>query len=203
MRRALFFIVAVFSAATSFASIPRASMHDRASEDASAFAQPLSETRVWASQVLAPFEHPVETELTRALRQAYGDSSTTDASGLGRFLSVDPGRDWDLRQPQSWNMYSYVRNNPINRIDPTGRCGEGPNFIGPKAPCAAASSESTPKPQKAGGRTPAQGREPGSSTEFPAEGGGKTIRTYGAGRSSSNRCRLGARSHRRRRPACS
>jgi RHS repeat-associated protein len=40
----------------------------------------------------------------------------------GRFLSVDPV--WvsaDLRQPQSWNRYSYVRNNPINRIDPDGR----------------------------------------------------------------------------------
>ncbi len=42
---------------------------------------------------------------------------------LGRFLSVDPGRDWDMHQPQSWNMYSYVRNNPINTIDPTGKWG--------------------------------------------------------------------------------
>ncbi len=42
---------------------------------------------------------------------------------LGRFLSVDPGKDWDMSQPQSWNMYSYVRNNPINKIDPTGRWG--------------------------------------------------------------------------------
>ncbi|HEX2060278.1 MAG TPA: RHS repeat-associated core domain-containing protein [Thermoanaerobaculia bacterium] len=39
----------------------------------------------------------------------------------GRFLSADPGRDWDLRQPQSWNMYSYVRNNPINNTDPEGK----------------------------------------------------------------------------------
>jgi hypothetical protein len=35
------------------------------------------------------------------------------------------------------------------------------------------------QPAQAGGRTPAQGQEPGSSTEFPAEGGGKTVRTYG------------------------
>ena len=41
---------------------------------------------------------------------------------LGRFLSVDPGKDWDPKKPQSWNMYSYVRNNPINATDPTGRC---------------------------------------------------------------------------------
>jgi RHS repeat-associated protein len=44
-------------------------------------------------------------------------------AGRGRFLSVDPGKDWDLRKPQSWNMYSYVRNNPINLIDPTGQFG--------------------------------------------------------------------------------
>jgi RHS repeat-associated protein len=39
----------------------------------------------------------------------------------GRFLSVDPGKDWDIHQPQSWNMYSYVRNNPVNRVDLTGK----------------------------------------------------------------------------------
>jgi RHS repeat-associated protein len=39
----------------------------------------------------------------------------------GRFLSVDPGRDWDSQQPQSWNMYTYVRNNPANATDPQGR----------------------------------------------------------------------------------
>jgi RHS repeat-associated protein len=40
----------------------------------------------------------------------------------GRFLSVDP--TWesaDLGKPQSWNRYSYVRNNPINLTDPDGR----------------------------------------------------------------------------------
>ncbi|HEV7765460.1 MAG TPA: RHS repeat-associated core domain-containing protein [Thermoanaerobaculia bacterium] len=44
--------------------------------------------------------------------------------GMGRFLSVDP--TWesaDLGSPQSWNRYSYVLNNPINDIDPDGRCG--------------------------------------------------------------------------------
>lgn len=39
----------------------------------------------------------------------------------GKFLSLDPGRDWDIRQPQSWNLYSYARNNPMNATDPTGR----------------------------------------------------------------------------------
>jgi hypothetical protein len=119
MRRAFFFIVVLCLATSSFASIPRASMPDRVSEHASAFAQPLPETRVWASEVLAPYER--QPELTRALRQAYLEASTTNASGLGRFLSVDPGKDWDMSRPQSWNLYSYVRNNPVNATDPDGR----------------------------------------------------------------------------------
>ncbi len=41
--------------------------------------------------------------------------------GSNKFLSVDPGRDWDPTQPQSWNSYAYVRNNPLNMTDPTGR----------------------------------------------------------------------------------
>jgi RHS repeat-associated protein len=39
----------------------------------------------------------------------------------GRFLSVDPGRDWDRHQPQSWNLYAYVRNNPVVASDPDGK----------------------------------------------------------------------------------
>jgi RHS repeat-associated protein len=56
-----------------------------------------------------------------------------DASGLdymharyynwawGRFLSADPGKDWDMAQPQAWNLFTYVRNNPVGKTDPTGR----------------------------------------------------------------------------------
>lgn len=39
----------------------------------------------------------------------------------GKFMSVDPGRDWNPKQPQSWNMYAYVQNSPINKTDPNGR----------------------------------------------------------------------------------
>jgi len=41
----------------------------------------------------------------------------------GRFLSVDPELDIkrNLPEPQRWNRYLYVVNNPMNRIDPDGR----------------------------------------------------------------------------------
>ncbi|MEK7672304.1 MAG: RHS repeat-associated core domain-containing protein [Patescibacteria group bacterium] len=38
---------------------------------------------------------------------------------LGRFISQDPW-EGDLNDPQSLNKYSYVRNNPLKYIDPTG-----------------------------------------------------------------------------------
>lgn len=38
-----------------------------------------------------------------------------------RFLSVDPALESaDPFQPQSWNRYNYVRNNPLLYVDPTG-----------------------------------------------------------------------------------
>jgi RHS repeat-associated protein len=49
------------------------------------------------------------------------------ASTQGRFTSADPlfasGRTW---APQSWNRYSYVLNNPLRLIDPTGLADEDP-----------------------------------------------------------------------------
>jgi RHS repeat-associated protein len=43
-----------------------------------------------------------------------------ESPSLGRFLSVDP-LEGDSRDPQSWNRYAYVRNNPMDRTDPDGR----------------------------------------------------------------------------------
>jgi RHS repeat-associated protein len=41
---------------------------------------------------------------------------------LGRFLSPDaPFSDQQTDDPQSWNLYSYARNNPVSGTDPDGR----------------------------------------------------------------------------------
>ena len=42
-----------------------------------------------------------------------------DASSLGRFMSPDVGRP-ELGDPQTWNRYAYVTNNPLFYIDPNG-----------------------------------------------------------------------------------
>jgi RHS repeat-associated protein len=48
-------------------------------------------------------------------------------SALGRFASPDqPFAGQHVEDPQSWNMYSYVRNNPLRYTDPDGRdCTNG------------------------------------------------------------------------------
>src|SRR5579883_3295286 len=44
-------------------------------------------------------------------------------SALGRFLSPDPANAGaDPTDPQSWNAYAYVRNNPLALVDPMGLC---------------------------------------------------------------------------------
>ena len=40
--------------------------------------------------------------------------------GFGRFTAPDPARDQHFDNTQSWNIYSYVRNNPVMSTDPTG-----------------------------------------------------------------------------------
>ena len=43
----------------------------------------------------------------------------------GRFTSPDaPLVDQYASDPQSWSLYSYVRNNPLRFVDPTGNCSE-------------------------------------------------------------------------------
>ncbi|MBP7989021.1 RHS repeat-associated core domain-containing protein [Candidatus Neomicrothrix sp.] len=59
-------------------------------------------------------ERDTDTALDYMLARYYGPS-------LARFMSVDPGDDTEREIPQSWNKYTYVRNNPVNHNDPTGK----------------------------------------------------------------------------------
>lgn len=42
---------------------------------------------------------------------------------IGRFTTIDPVYTWqeNLVDPQRWNRYAYVRNNPLKYVDPNGR----------------------------------------------------------------------------------
>ena len=44
------------------------------------------------------------------------------ASTMGRFMSADDSKYVVAADPQTWNLYGYVANNPVNAVDPTGHC---------------------------------------------------------------------------------
>jgi RHS repeat-associated protein len=65
-------------------------------------------------QKFTGYERDIETDLDYAQARYY-------SSGLGRFTSPDDFlNDTHISNPQSWNLYVYVRNNPLIFIDPTG-----------------------------------------------------------------------------------
>src|SRR5579872_7540555 len=59
-------------------------------------------------------------------------------SGLGRFMSPDPTGIFlgNLNDPQSLNLYAYVRNNPVNLVDPLGLCTPGNDASGTDIVCS-------------------------------------------------------------------
>lgn len=68
----------------------------------------------------------------KPVAKGFTNHEQTDPSGLiymqaryylpmyGRFASPDPARDQHFEQTQSWNIYSYVKNNPVTHFDPNG-----------------------------------------------------------------------------------
>lgn len=68
-------------------------------------------------QKFTGYERDDETGLDFAQARYY-------AKALGRFTSVDPNNYQASRtpyDPQSWNAYSYAKNNPLNASDPSGK----------------------------------------------------------------------------------
>ncbi|MFY9554475.1 MAG: RHS repeat-associated core domain-containing protein, partial [Blastocatellia bacterium] len=66
------------------------------------------------------YERDSESGLDYAVNRGY-------SPGTGRFRQADPYRaSGYMTDPQSWNRYSYARNNPINRVDPLGLDDEEP-----------------------------------------------------------------------------
>ncbi len=51
---------------------------------------------------------------------AGGNCASLCSCALGRFITPDDGSDQDAADPQRWNLYSYVRNNPASNVDPDG-----------------------------------------------------------------------------------
>lgn len=67
------------------------------------------------------YERDNETNLDYAKARMFG-------SGLGRFTSPDDFlNDTHVSDPQSWNLYVYVRNNPLRYVDPNGQIKKDEN----------------------------------------------------------------------------
>lgn len=65
-------------------------------------------------------EHDTESGLEHFPFRYYG-------STMARFMTPDPAETAavDIENPQSWNRYAYVINNPLNYTDPSGLRYEG------------------------------------------------------------------------------
>jgi RHS repeat-associated protein len=48
------------------------------------------------------------------------------SSNMGRFQKPDSNFDSPLSNPQGWNLYTYVKGNPVNFNDPTGHAASDP-----------------------------------------------------------------------------
>lgn len=91
-------------------------------------------------QKFLPFgEALADTTSASKFGKGFTNHEQTDASGLiymqarfylpmfGRFGSPDPAQDQHFELTQSWNIYSYVQNNPTMKIDPMGLAEENPD----------------------------------------------------------------------------
>ena len=82
-----------------------------------------AETQAATNQRFTSYDRSDATGLDYAVNRAYN-------SGQGRFTTVDPigMGDASLGNPQSMNLYGYVRNNPIDFVDPNGMNLQSPTY---------------------------------------------------------------------------
>jgi RHS repeat-associated protein len=85
-------------------------------------------------QVTLPFGTPLTAESTGATNRRFTSYNRSATTGLdyavnrhydsqqGRFTQVDPigMQSTSLANPQTFNLYAYVANDPVNRTDPSG-----------------------------------------------------------------------------------
>lgn len=75
---------------------------------------------------------PTEHLFTGKVRDAESGNDYFGAryfeSSAGRFISPDDASDQDSEDPQSWNLYAYVRNNPLINTDPDGHGCQSAHF---------------------------------------------------------------------------
>jgi RHS repeat-associated protein len=96
-------------------------------------------------------ERDAETGLDYFLARYYSGAQ-------GRFTSPDkPFADQTPSDPQSWNLYSYTRNNPLRYVDPSGRCSVrtegGAATDDPGEPCVSKGDSSITVSGKSDGAT--------------------------------------------------
>ena len=74
-----------------------------------------SESTGFSNQVFTSYDRSPIAGLDYAVNRTY-------SSGQGRFTTVDPigMASVSIANPQSFNLYAYVQNNPIDFVDPTG-----------------------------------------------------------------------------------
>ena len=110
------------------------------------------------------------------------------ASSQGRWLVPDPAglAAVDITNPQTWNRYAYVGNNPLSATDPLGLCGgtwetwdPSTNTVGSDEPCQIlpldpTSGQGNPvhqiDPSGGGGRRGGGQAATGSASSGPATG---------------------------------
>lgn len=82
------------------------------------FGEELNATGTTDKHRFTSYERDSETGMDYAVNRGYSQS-------VGRFMQADPHRaSSGAKIPQSWNRYSYVQNDPITFVDPTGLFAE-------------------------------------------------------------------------------